>query len=97
MIKEGDKVICKKDHSFKQGKFIWSFTSGKEYEIKTLENKHPIYHYVYIKSDINFESYNHNGLRFALYEEIRQTKLFSDYFLTLAEWRQQQIDKILEE
>jgi hypothetical protein len=37
------------------------------------------------------------GLWFSLKGTRGRIRYFSDYFITLAEWRQQQIDKILED
>jgi hypothetical protein len=69
-----------------------SFKYGNEYEIKTIENGGKS---VYIKSDTNFEAKTMDGLRFMFGESVGESKNFFDYFVTLAEWRDKQIDKIL--
>jgi hypothetical protein len=94
MIKVGDKVICIKNLSFKgKNQNECSYITGNKYEITRLYP--PINSkLIYVRTDIPV--YN-SDFRFRVDRETHLTKLFSDYFITLAEWREQQINSILDE
>ena len=99
MIKKGDKVICIKDHTYHGELTIRSFSVGKQYEILTIEKlkESEIVKSYYIEADMTNPDDFNSGLRFMCEKEVGAAKCFKDYFITLAEWRQQQIDKILED
>jgi hypothetical protein len=92
MIKQGDKVLCIKDFISKDEK---SYIKGNLYEVVMIHNLHlrivTIQNYVEktptgTSTQINFFSIGHSSMN-----------NFYEYFITLAEWRNQQIDKILED
>jgi len=92
MIKEGDSVICIKEFDIKG--FIY-LTLHKVYtvsKIKYWSIKHHFYpnYRIFIKDNVDaewvFES-----------DKLEMLLFFKDYFITLAEWREQQINSILED
>lgn len=107
MIKKGDKVICIKNHTYHSKMIqksgicaIYSYSIGKEYLINSVYN----YEYstgFYIDSDVNIEKSYCTGLNFYAFkpEHKRETNLriFDEYFVTLAEWRELQLNSILDE
>ena len=93
-IKKGDKVICIKDYIF-EGKYtIKSYSIGKQYEIVKVENDGESY---YVEADMSIHDDLNCGLRFYYEKEIGNSKCFKNFFVTLAEWRDRQIDSILYE
>lgn len=92
MIKQGDKVLCIKDFISKDEK---SFIKGNLYEVVMIHNLNlrivTIQNSVEktptgTSTQINFFSIGHSPM-----------DNFYEYFITLAEWRENQIDKILED
>jgi hypothetical protein len=94
MIEKGTKVVCIKDYYCTNGNFIWSFTKGKIYEVLSVG---PEYTFVYIKCNFTQAYFKGKIFKFGSNNRNNNLNLFKDYFITLAEWRQQQIDKILED
>lgn len=96
MIKVGDKVVCIKDYSYKHSDTLTnSYKSGKLYEIlKIYENING----VYISADLSSEEYHYVGVWFSM-KSNKYTDFddFDDYFLTIAEWRDKQINSILDD
>ena len=86
MIKKGDIVFCIKDFAIANQFFFKS----KCYEVAEVS----LANHFYIKGEnyINNAQYGH---WFKL--ETKHYNNFSDYFITLAEWREQQINLILDE
>ena len=95
-MKKGDKVVCIKD-------FIVNFTN----ETKVLVNINEIYTIDRIKKDryvINGWWFEENGSKtiykinniYFTEENDSINEYFHNYFITLAEWREQQINSILE-
>ena len=94
MIKKGDKVICIKDAYYLD---IEDPTCGLELfyklgEIYEVNNVFKRNSYVDIKRNDN-----NSSTGFYLDDPIEEWYKFSDYFMTLAEWRNKQIDSILED
>jgi hypothetical protein len=98
MIKKGDKVVCIKNISYTSkiapNFYIYKYNTGHQYEVETSS---PIGYYITTddirdKSGIKAESLDRNGLIFFIEEENK----FVDYFITLAEWREQQIKTVLD-
>ena len=96
-MKEGDIVVCIKDYAYVSKLFngkdanIYSYTTNRQYKILTIGKDGK---YFYIEADIKIES-NNKGLRFSTKEELVNVKKFGNYFITLADWREQQINNIL--
>jgi hypothetical protein len=93
-MNKGDKVICIKTYIFGLTEY---YTQGKEYEIlsvgtKTLCNKIAVRPYV--KSNL------YGGMRFSRVgvsiADVDNRNLV-EYFITLAEWREQQIKSVIDE
>jgi len=82
-MNKGDKLICIETYIFRLTEY---FTQGKEYEILSVENKN-----LYVISN----GYTKTGMWFGRSEF--DNKHFRKYFITLAEWREQQIKTILDE
>jgi len=103
MIKEGDKVICIAWHMHSSNDEFYKVLTHKEgnwYEIARVDSSDDT---VYVTAEENYSD-DVYGLWFNLksdatgnYENSISRDYFADYFITLAEWRQQQIDKILED
>ena len=90
MIKEGDEVICIKDYENSSSRQI-EFNKEKSYKVYKFDPQDDT---IFIK----IKDENKYGFWFELNISDTPTfKYFFDYFITLAEWRQQQIDKILED
>jgi hypothetical protein len=85
---KGDSVICIKDHCYNLYYFI---RTGNKYEIIDSGNDS-----VYIKVDFN-KNKRYEGLWFSFIEEQGNLKKFSDYFITIAEYREQQIKTVLDD
>jgi hypothetical protein len=85
MIKKGDKVVCIKD-IYKIGTDKINFIAGKEYEI--IFDNNDTYGELQIAAE--------DG-RVACISFEEGTWCYADEFITLAEWRDRQIDKILED
>ena len=93
--KKGDKLLCIKNLVYAGDEFY--FTSGKYYEIsnapisgheifiQTIHKYVPIYRGLWFKTQKNEHS---SGYSF---------HFLVDYFISLAEWREQQINSILNE
>ena len=90
MIKEGDTVFCVKSFSTIGQKFY----RGKAYEINSYSESYGIIEF-YILGEIANKS--GGGYWFRLNGKIVHNNKFSDYFMTLAEWRERQIDSILDD
>jgi hypothetical protein len=91
-MNKGDKVVCIKDFSLYDQKFI----KGKLYQITQIYTELPC---CYISGEIYHNNLNF-GYTFHFETENNKpnfNKKFSEYFITLAEWRDKQIDKILDE
>ena len=83
MIKVGDKVVCINNSYMHNGKL--SFFAGlKPGEVYELEPVDKVFKYICIV-----------GYAFNLKEGDGSQWWFKDHFITLAEWRAKQIDKIL--
>jgi hypothetical protein len=96
MIKVGDKVICIEDYSC-QGSYVdqitHSYKIGKRYEIIKIEDE-----MIYILADLNKEDAIFIGVWFRICDDkLFGFDVFHDYFITLAEWREQQINSILDD
>ena len=88
-------VICTKSYTYKvNDNDIRTFTEGKIYKIKTFERDGVYAEFerdgVYIESDNHY-----NVLYFTYKEAALNAKNFNDYFITLAKWRELQINEIL--
>lgn len=94
-MNKGDKVICIKDYTF-QSRLIngpeYRYFAGKEYEIISKETSNS----VYIAADLSKESI-HKGINFDVTGTNKYFEKFDEYFMTLAEWRDKQINSILED
>jgi hypothetical protein len=98
MIKEGDKVICIAEHiHYRNPEDSNPLTHkiGNCYEVSRYD---PSDNTMYITAEEKYSDVVY-GLWFSMRtgSTVRDCFYFSDYFITLAEWRQQQIDKILED
>ena len=84
MINIGDKVICSKlEYISTNGENCeLPFTIGDSYDIQRINNRLCVYI---------------DGYAFGLYKDDVYIRLFSDYFITIAEYREQQIKTILDE
>jgi hypothetical protein len=86
MIKVGTKVFCIEDVFFPNSNKKY-FANGSQYEIK----------------NVSIDEYTNNyyvdiyGCYFYLEDKNRSYKKFSEHFITIAEWRDKQINKILED
>jgi hypothetical protein len=88
-MNKGDKVICIKDFDVSNQKFI----KGKVYQIKRIDK-----YSCYIAGEIYINDRNFGyRLFYFKYERKSWHKMFSEYFITLAEWRDKQINLILDE
>jgi hypothetical protein len=85
-MNKGDKVICIKDWSFDEQEYKKDII----YEIDDTNKTYGIY----IKGE-NYISRDEYGYWFCFKKDYYNN--FPDYFITLAEWRQQQINSILDE
>ena len=98
MIKKGDKVVCIRDYSYLSpfDVIVFSFKSGNIYEI--IDIGHKAY---YISADINNNTLSisiYNGIWFSSSTAAANNlEKFESHFITLAEWRDKQIDIILDE
>jgi hypothetical protein len=95
MIKTGDKVVCIKDAEYYLDEHNPDITEilykyGEIYTIR-VANFNDIF---YINVKRNDKDSNTS---FYLEEPIDEWNKFSDYFITLAEWRDKQINSILDE
>jgi hypothetical protein len=82
MIKPGDKVICIKDIIYSDNTFYFK---NQSYEVTKVTER-----YIDLK----------NGeIRIGFYLDIpiEEWRKFSEHFISLAEWREQQINSILED
>ena len=95
MIKVGDKVICISEVSLNiYNQERRSFKIGEVCEVvKYAENT---FEYVKDAKYVQLRG-NTDSLFFYLDKPIRQWKNFSDHFITMAEWREQQINSILDD
>ena len=94
MIKIGDSLICKKDYITDSQKYY----TGNSYKISSggIEDNE-----FYIKGEIH----NHvgGGCWFQISDELpyrirtKGSLLLGDFFMSLAEWREQQINSILDD
>jgi hypothetical protein len=93
MIKKGDKVFCIKEQEyiFYDGN-RYTHLRGNIYEVLNIRVSDKI---LFIQTQENYNDIN--GLWFSLDDNNHYRKTFSDYFITLAEWRDKQIDSILED
>lgn len=92
MIKDGDKVVCIKDAEYYLDEYNPGITEilYKYGEIYTISRV--VKSYIDVKrndGDLNTSFY--------LEEPIDEWNKFSDYFITIAEWRERQINSILDE
>ena len=93
------KVICIKDCFFGKD---FRFEKGKSYdaEISILEepvvSKYSVYRQAH-RIQIFNPKISKWGFNFYLESKIAKWLKFSDFFMILAEWREKQIDKILNE
>ena len=103
MIKVGDKVICINDydldltvsdsHTSYVDQITHSYKIGKRYEITKIEDG-----MIYILADLNREENYFIGVWFRTSDDkLFGFDVFYDYFITLAEWREQQINSILDD
>jgi hypothetical protein len=95
MIKKGDKVICIRDYSYisPYDGLVSSFKSGNIYEIIDIDHKA-----YYISADINNNALSiYNGIWFSSTTAANNLEKFESHFITLAEWRDKQINLILDE
>jgi hypothetical protein len=90
MINKGDTVFCIKSFSITGQKFY----KGKSYEIDCYYENYEIIQ-VYILGEIFNKS--GGGYWFRLNGKIVHNNKFSDYFMTMAEWRDKQINSILDD
>ena len=93
-MNKGTELICIKDYSYKVGlgdTDSRSFSIGRIYKILNVEQNGC----VYIEADLIEERYTNKGLRFSLMGDTLNTRYLYDYFITLAEWRDSQIEEIL--
>jgi hypothetical protein len=102
VIKVGDKVVCIKDLIYKQEVIacseytIKSYTKGKHYEILAVEIYQANVDSYYVSADMTVHDDWNSGLRFShLRGKIGNLEYFYDYFITIAEWRDKQINSIL--
>ena len=95
MIKKGDKVICIKDAYYTVSlKPELLYKCGEIYEINKINNivmDDSYYTYIDIKRNDKKDA----STGFYLDNKIEEWYKFSDYFITLAEWREKQINSIL--
>ena len=94
-MKKGTELVCIKDYSYEVRENVdtRSFSIGRIYKILSLDKNGTS---VYIEADLIEERDTNNGLRFSLMGDTLNTRYLYDYFITLAEWRDSQIDKILD-
>ena len=85
MINIGDKVICIKSYTYAMAIFY----EAKEYEIKNVDFYEGDIFALVVQSD------GWNFCRFTIKQALGNCQKFSEYFIFLAEWRNQQIDNIL--
>ena len=94
MIKEGDVVICVNEFRYDYFCKKW-FEVGKKYKVLHASDIN-----LYIEADTDLpdlEHYKQNrGVKFYLSKETG-INYFTDYFATLAEWREQQIKSVIDE
>jgi hypothetical protein len=81
-MNKGDKVVCIKTYIFGLTEY---YTQGKEYKILSVGTKN-----LYVISNVYT-----NGTWFGRNEV--DNKHFRKYFITLAEWREQQIKSVIDE
>ena len=87
MIKEGDKVLCIKNFNNNSQKFIvGNFYEVLHFSKNTRKQIDQHYQQIYIKGEIS----NNYGGGFWFYSN------FDDFFITMAEYREQQMKSILE-
>ena len=86
MIKVGDKVVCINNSYIHAGKlkFFSNIKPGNVYEIQPVNTKY--FKYIAIA-----------GYAFNLEEHDGSQWWYKDHFITLAEWREQQIKVVLNE
>jgi len=95
MIKQGDKVVCMHEHIFYRGggtSTPITHKKGNFYDVCKYDSFDKT---VYIGAEEQYSS-DVNGLWFNLYNS-HDRDCFYDYFITLAEWRDKQIDSVLDE
>ena len=97
MIKVGDIVICIKDHLYENKNYnTYSYTTNHGYIIKAVE-EFAYYIEADTKNEAGIKIENSWGIRFSTIKEDMNIKKFGDYFITLAEYREQQMKIILDE
>lgn len=100
MIKVGDILICIKDYVFNTDylyiRYTYSYTKNHQYIIKAAGES--LY---YVEADTKNEAgkdiENRFGLIFSTIKEDMNIKKFEDYFIPIAEHREQQIKSVLDE
>ena len=94
MIKKGDKVFCIKEQEYIfGGNRKHTHLRGNIYEVLNIRVSDKL---LYIQTQENYND-SIDGLWFSLDDNNHNRKIFSDYFITLAEWRDKQIDSILKD
>ena len=92
------KVICIKSythykHTYYTGSNKYEYyTKGKQYDMIIESSGESCY----IVSNANYNTID-NGIRFFFEEKRGLCEKFGDYFITLAEWRDKQINTIFED
>lgn len=95
-MKEINKVICIKSYKYYKPDRLRHkfFTEGKQYDMSIEADGAACY----IVSDANYMVNTiDNGLRFYFDGKHGNCEKFGDYFMTLAEWREKQINTIFED
>ena len=95
MYKRGDTVVCIENHSFVFEGQISSHKKGNMYHIIDIGRSGNGTYSYYVESDKSHPDPNNRGLWF--YEHKTKCGIFSEHFISLAEWRDKQIDSILNE
>ena len=86
MIKEGSYILCIEDILHFSNRFF-TFIKGKSYKIhKVEENEEGTFYY----------TYDENGVEITLRFDEEESPFYSENFITLAEWRNIQIELILD-
>ena len=93
MIKAGDKVVCVKDYEYVYTNRKANYTEGFTYEVLGIGEQTGR---AYIKCDD--EDYGRRaGSFFDIHGDSINSPLFSDYFIPLSEFREQQIKSVLDD
>jgi len=88
-MNKGDKLICIKPYIFRQKEY---YTQGKEYEILSIGHKT-----LYVQSNLYGGTWQ-GAMWFSRVEvSIVGNRNLVEYFITLAEWREQQIKSVIDE